>query len=263
MHVQGGALPMALLERKSVIITGAASGIGRATALVASREGARLLLADTDEEGLNKTSGLVRFAGGESRWVRADISNAGEVAAIVGLAVEAFGAVDGAFNNAGISSSGGGAGAMKLAEITEVAWNRIIHTNLTGTWLCMRAQIRHMQEVGHGSIVNNVSIAGLTGMAGASAYVASKHGLVGLTKSAAAEYATNNIRINCICPGYIDTAFLPQRLRMTESHANNEVPIGRYGKPEEIAEMAVWLLSDQASYVTGSAMVVDGGVLAR
>jgi NAD(P)-dependent dehydrogenase (short-subunit alcohol dehydrogenase family) len=259
-HEQSLMIP--LLRGKSVIITGAASGIGRAAALVASREGARLVLADSDLHGVEETADLVRSEGGAAQPIRTDISNSADVAAMVEFAIKAYGGFDAAFNNAGISSAVAGAGGQTLTEISENAWSRILNTNLTGTWLCMKAQIPWMQNAGRGAIVNNASISGLTGMALSSAYVASKHGLIGLTKSAAAEYASRNIRINCICPGLIDTAFLPQRLRTEGTNENFAVPQGRLGLPEEVAELVVWLISDRASYITGSALVVDGGVLA-
>jgi NAD(P)-dependent dehydrogenase (short-subunit alcohol dehydrogenase family) len=250
-----------LLDGKSLLITGAGAGIGRATALLAAREGARLVVADCDAAAAESTAELVRAAGGQASACRADIAISEDVTAMVKHAVTVHGRLDIAFNNAGTSSSRAQAQGRRIGEISEDAWNRIIGTNLTGTWLCMKAEISCMESYG-GAIVNTASISGLTGAALSGAYVASKHGLIGLTKSAAIEYAVAGIRINCLCPGFTDTTFLPTEHRSSGSPALARIPQGRLGRPEEIAEMAVWLLSDRASYVTGATVTVDGGVLA-
>jgi NAD(P)-dependent dehydrogenase (short-subunit alcohol dehydrogenase family) len=205
---------------------------------------------------------MITENGGESTFVQVDVSNATEVEAMISKAVETYGRLDCAHNNAGIASGGQRA---FTADYPEEKWHQVIAINLTGVWLCMKYEIPQMLQQGGGAIVNTASVAGLIGLPYASAYVASKHGVVGLTKTAALEYAKQGIRVNCVCPGYIETPMTepgrndPERL----AHMLASEPIGRLGKPEEVAETVVWLCSDAASFVTGHTMTVDGGYVAQ
>jgi NAD(P)-dependent dehydrogenase (short-subunit alcohol dehydrogenase family) len=250
------------LNGKVALVTGAASGIGRATALTFAREGAKLVVADMNEDGGQQTVHMITENGGESTFVQVDVSNATEVEAMISKAVETYGRLDCAHNNAGIASGGQRA---FTADYPEEKWHQVIAINLTGVWLCMKYEIPQMLQQGGGAIVNTASIAGLIGLPYASAYVASKHGVVGLTKTAALEYAKQGIRVNCVCPGYIETPMTepgrndPERM----AHMLASEPIGRLGKPEEIAETVVWLCSDAASFITGHTMAVDGGYVAQ
>ena len=249
------------VEGKVALVTGGASGIGRATALTFAREGAKLVVADLNEDGGRQTAHMITEKSGEAIFVRTDVSQAVEVQALISKAVETYGRLDCAHNNAGIS---GGLSA-RTAEYPEDMWHQVVAINLTGVWLCMKYEIPQMLHQGGGSIVNTASVAGLGGYHGASAYVASKHGVVGLTKTAALEYATQGIRVNCVCPGYIATPMTapgmndPTRLARLIARE----PIGRVGTPEEVAEAVVWLCSDAASFVTGHTMTVDGGYVAQ
>jgi NAD(P)-dependent dehydrogenase (short-subunit alcohol dehydrogenase family) len=249
------------VEGKVALVTGGASGIGRATALTFAREGAKLIIADMNEDGGQQTVHMITEKGGEAIFVRTDVSQAVEVQALISKAVETYGRLDCAHNNAGIS---GGLSA-RIAEYPEDLWHQVIAINLTGVWLCMKYELDQMRKQGGGAIVNTASIAGLVGYPGAAAYVASKHGVVGLTKTAALEYATQGIRVNCVCPGYIATPMTapgmndPTRLARLIARE----PIGRVGAPEEVAEAVVWLCSDAASFVTGHTMTVDGGYVAQ
>lgn len=251
-----------LLQGKTALVTGASSGIGRAAALVFAREGAKVLVADVTEEQGNETVKLVRAAGGEALFARCDVARATEVEALVATAVKQFGRLDCAYNNAGISGK-----IARTADETEEGFDRIMAINLRGVWLCMKYEILQMlkQEKG-GAIVNTASAAGLVGSHGMSAYGASKHGVVGLTKTAALEYARHNIRVNAVCPGVIDTPMVSGMVgshpRLKEILVSTE-PIARMGQPSEIAEAAAWLLSDYASFVTGCAMPVDGAMTAQ
>jgi NAD(P)-dependent dehydrogenase (short-subunit alcohol dehydrogenase family) len=249
------------LNGKVALVTGGASGIGRATALTFAREGAKLIVADTNAEGGYQTVHLIMEKGGEAIFVATDVSQAIAVQALVAKAVATYGRLDCAHNNAGIS---GGHSARTAAYPADL-WHQVIAVNLTGVWLCMQAELEQMRRQGGGAIVNTASIAGLVGYPGASAYVASKHGVVGLTKTAAVEYATEGIRVNCVCPGYIATpmtaAGMDDPARLARLIARE--PIGRVGTPEEVAEAVVWLCSDAASFVTGHTMTVDGGFVAQ
>lgn len=251
-----------LLHGKSVLVTGAASGIGLATARLAAREGARVTLCDRDEEkGTSGTAAIVA-GGGHALFVRMDVTDEAEVSAAVDACVRAFGRIDGAFNNAGIATDSSGKPG-KTADIAFDAWQRVLAVNLTGVWQCMRHEIRHMLAAGGGSIVNNASIAGLVGLPGQAAYTASKHGVVGLTKSAAADYAGQGLRINAICPGFVETPLTADAFQRVGPKILAAVPARRFGSPQEIAEAAVWLLSDRSSFVTGAAMAADGGYTAQ
>ncbi len=251
-----------MLKDKVILITGAAGGIGRATAIAAAREGARLALADLNLEGARDTAALVAQSGGEALTVRADIGRAEEVEAMVAATVAHFGRLDGAFNNAALAQWQAGAAATRLADIGEEAFARILQVNVTGTWLCMRAELTHMRLHGGGTIVNCSSVSGLVGRTGSGAYSASKHAINGLTKTAALEYAADHIRVNAVCPGFIDTEFVKSSVATRGEGLLASVPMRRLGQPEEVAEIVVWLLSDRARYVTGSLMGVDGGFMA-
>ena len=251
-----------ILDNKVAIITGAASGIGRATAQVFAREGARLVIADMNEEGGNETLAQSKQAGASAIFVKVDVAKASEVEAMVAQAVTTYGRLDCAFNNAGIDGRGG-----KIHECTEENWNRVLSINLTGVWLCMRAEIAQMlKQGGNGAIVNTSSTAGLTGGAGLPAYIASKHGVAGLTRAGALEYGKHNIRINAVCPGPIRTPMLGRLLRRREdmeTRLARAQPIKRLGEPSEIGEAVAWLCSDRASYVHGLPLPVDGGLTAQ
>ena len=254
------------VKGKVALVTGGASGIGRATALAFAREGAKLIIADMNEDGGHQTVHLITEKGGEAIFVKTDVSRAVEVQALLSKAVETYGRLDCAHNNAGISGFGIAGDAYTLtAEYPEERWHQVIAVNLTGVWLCMKYELQQMLRQGSGAIVNTASGAGLVGSRGISAYVASKHGVVGLTKTAALEYAQQGIRVNCVCPGYIQTPMTERGLSDPEQKAQivSREPIGRVGTPEEVAEAVVWLCSDAASFVTGHAMAVDGGYVAQ
>ena len=250
-----------LMKDKVALVTGAGSGIGRAAARIFAREGAKVAAADVNQVSAEETVGLIRAAGGEAFGLQADVSKAAEVEAMVAAVVETYGRLDCAFNNAGIEGA-----LASTTDYTEADWAPVIAVNLTGVWLCMKYEIPCMLETGGGAIVNTSSAAGLLGAPRMPAYVASKHGVVGLTKTAALEYAKSGVRVNAVCPGVIDTSMVgrlkERRPRMFEKIVRGE-PIGRIGRPEEIAETAVWLCSDAASFVTGHAMSVDGGIVAQ
>ncbi len=250
-----------LLLDKVILVTGAGSGIGRAAALALARDGGRVAVADQSLDSAHETVAQITEMGGEALAIQADISNPEAVAAMVASTVARFDRLDCAFNNAGIGAGRIGARPEKIAEMSLETWNRIIAVNLTGVWLSMKYEIAQMQKQGHGgAIVNTASIAGLIGIPTASAYVASKHGVLGLTKTTALEYAPDNIRINAICPGYVLTGMTddltPQRVQQIAA----TVPMKRMGNSEEIAEMVVWLCSGRASYVTGAGITIDGGM---
>lgn len=246
---------------KVALVTGAGSGIGRATALAFAREGAKVVAADVVVEGGQETVRLITAAGGEATFVKADVANAAEVEALVKKTVEAYGRLDCAFNNAGVEGE-----IAPTAECTEANWDRVIDIDLKGVWLCMKYEIQQMLKHGGGAIVNTASVAGLVGFQGIPAYVAAKHGVNGLTKTAALEYAKSGIRVNAVCPGVIHTPMVERAFRASPQMAEAATalePVGRLGKPEEIAEAVVWLCSDAASFVTGLPMAVDGGLVAQ
>jgi NAD(P)-dependent dehydrogenase (short-subunit alcohol dehydrogenase family) len=197
------------VEGKVALVTGGASGIGRATALTFAREGAKLVIADMNADGGHQTVHMITENGGEATFVRTDVSKAVEVQALLSKAVETYGRLDYAHNNAGIP----GGGRALTAEYAEDTWHQVIAVNLTGVWLCMKYEIPQMLKQGGGAIVNTASVAGLIGLAGRAAYVASKHGVVGITRTAALKYAQQGIRVNCVCPGYIRTPWLPTSSR--------------------------------------------------
>src|SRR5499425_2913698 len=233
------------LNGKVALVTGGASGIGRATALTFAREGAKLVIADMNEEGGPQTVHMITENGGEATFVQVDVTSASAVEALISKTVETYGRLDCAHNNAGIS----GGGRALTAEYSEDTWHQVIAVNLTGVWLCMKYEIPQMLHQRGRAIVNTASAAGLVGSRGISAYVPSKHGVVGLTKTAALEYALQGIRVNCVCPGYIATPMTAPGMQDPDRMARiiaSEL-IGRVGQPEEVAEAVVWLCSDAAS----------------
>ena len=251
-----------LLDGKSALITGGGGGIGRATALAFAREGARVAVADVAEEAARETVALVNAAGGQAISLSGDVSRDADVRAMIDAVVGTYGRLDCAFNNAGIAGWHVDAILKKTAEWSEEAFDRMIAVNLRGVWLCMRHELPQMQAQGSGAIVNTGSIAGLVGLPNSSAYVAAKHGVIGLTKTAALEYAESNIRVNAVCPGYIKTPMTEPSMRLRGEAILAQTPLKRMGSPEEIAEMVVWLCSERASYVSGAAYNVDGGYMA-
>lgn len=253
---------MGVLDGKSALITGGGGGIGRATALAFAREGARVAVADAVREAAAETVALVNQAGGQAISLTADVTESAQVQEMIESAVSAFGQLDCAFNNAGIAGFQVDASGKKTHEWADESFDRMIAVNLKGVWLCMKHEIPRMQSQGGGVIVNTGSIAGLIGLPTSSAYVAAKHGVLGLTKTAAIEYASDNIRVNAVCPGYIETKMTEDVMQRRGGQLMAMVPFRRMGKPEEIAEMVVWLCSDRASYVSGACYNVDGGYMA-
>jgi NAD(P)-dependent dehydrogenase (short-subunit alcohol dehydrogenase family) len=238
-------------------VTGAGSGIGRATALAFAREGANVVVADISEQGNEETAGMIEELGGRALAVRCDVTRSEDVKVALDKAVDAFGHLDIAFNNAGAEQRINAA-----ADISEEEWDRIIAINLRGVFLCMKYEIPLMLQNGGGAIVNTSSGAGIRGFGGGAAYTAAKHGVIGLTKDAAVDYAQANIRVNAVCPGIIDTEMMQRFTGGTPEGRDRVIaqePIRRMGSPEEIAAAVLWLCSDAASFVIGHAMVVDGG----
>jgi NAD(P)-dependent dehydrogenase (short-subunit alcohol dehydrogenase family) len=249
------------LEGKAILVTGGGSGIGRATSLLLAKQGAKVMIADYVPEGAQKTVAMIKEAGGTADCLAADVSVTKQVEMMVAKTVEKFGRIDGAFNNAGIEGKMAG-----TIDTSEENFDRTIAINLKGVWLCMKYEIPQMLKQGGGVIVNTASIAGLVGFEGLPAYNASKHGVVGLTKTAALEFAQKNIRVNCVCPGVIQTPMVARLMDgggMNENDMRAGEPVGRFGQPQEIGEGVVWLLSDASSFVTGHSMVIDGGWIAR
>jgi NAD(P)-dependent dehydrogenase (short-subunit alcohol dehydrogenase family) len=243
---------------KVAFVTGAATGIGRATALAFAREGASVVVADVSLERIQETAALVKKAGGKAHAVKCDVTHEREIKNALDETIEMFGRLDLAFNNAGVEEQN----ADPTAEETIEAWDRIINVNLRGVFLCMKYELQLMLKQGGGSIVNTSSGAGIIGVKGSPAYVASKHGVIGLTKAAALDYASQNIHVNAVCPGYIETEMMQRFTGGTpegKAKVIAEEPIGRMGKPEEIADAVIWLCSDASSFVIGHALVVDGG----
>ena len=251
---------MGFVNNKIALITGAAAGIGRATALKFASEGAKVVASDVNVNGGEETVDLIKKAGGEAIFVKSDISQSADVKAMVAKTVETYGRLDCACNIAGILGK-----SAPLIEQTEEDFDRVIAVNQRGTFLCLQAEIEQMLKNGGGTIANVASIAGLVGSAGISPYVSSKHAVTGLTKNAALEYAQQGIRVNAVCPGGVDTDmvrdFLSEEFTMEMMGAMH--PIGRMGQPEEIAELMVWLCSDRSSFMTGSIIPIDGGFVAQ
>ncbi|MFT3721692.1 SDR family oxidoreductase [Pseudorhodoferax sp.] len=250
-----------MLTGKVIAITGGAGGIGRAASLLAAQEGARVLVADLSLQGANETVAQVRAAGGEARAFGGDLTQAAAADALVASAVEQWGRLDGAFNNAGLSGGQAGQGGRRVADWDEAAFDQVVAVNLKAVWLCMRAELRQMAAQGAGAIVNTASLAGLTGFRSTAGYAAAKHGVIGLTKTAAIEYAPA-VRVNAVCPGYTNTDLLKDAFARSGAAILSRIPFNALAEPQNIAEMAVWLLSDRAAYATGGSFVVDGGYMA-
>jgi NAD(P)-dependent dehydrogenase (short-subunit alcohol dehydrogenase family) len=245
---------------KVVIVTGGASGIGRATALAFARDGAKVVIGDIDAAGCENTVAAIKDKGGEAAYLRMDVTKSADIQALVRKAVSDYGGLDCAFNNAGLVGSVAG-----IVDTTEEEWNRVVATNLTGVWLCMKYEIPEMLKRGGDAIVNNGSVTGLVGAPGPVGNVATKHGVSGLTKSAALQYATQKIRVNAVAPGLVRTALTTTLSQnpAAEAAVLAAVPQSRWCEPEEIAEVVVFLCSDAASHVTGHIMPIDGGWTAR
>jgi NAD(P)-dependent dehydrogenase (short-subunit alcohol dehydrogenase family) len=250
-----------MLDGKVVLVTGGARGIGRGSARLFAREGARIAVADIANEGAQETADMIVESGGEAIAIGVDVSKAAEVSAMMAVVLKTYGRLDGAFNNAGINGSLAGVGGKLTAEWTEEAFDRLLQVNLKGTWLCMRAELEQMVGQGAGAIVNAASLAGLTGFRTTAGYAASKHGVVGLTKTAAIEYAPG-VRVNCVCPGWIATDMIARAIEQRGDGLLTRVASNRFGEPEDVGELVCWLLSDRSSYVVGGAFPVDGGVMA-
>ena len=247
---------------KVALVTGAAMGIGRASALAFARRGAKVVVADVDVEGGKETVRLVKKPGGEAMFVKTDVSNAADVKALVKKTVETYDKLDYALNNAAINRGIG----VTTADYKEDDWDIQVDVNLKGVWLCMKYEIPEMLKQGKGTaIVNTSSISGLSGHPADPAYVGSKFGVVGITKSTALQYAKTGIRINCVCPGPIRTSLYERVVAAIpgiEEATLERNPMGRVGEPEEVAEAVIWLCSDAASYITGHPLSVDGGLAA-
>jgi NAD(P)-dependent dehydrogenase (short-subunit alcohol dehydrogenase family) len=251
-----------MLDGKAALITGGGGGIGRATALAFAREGARLAVADLVAEWAEETVAMVNGAGGQAISLSGEVTDDDAMRGMIEAVVAAYGRLDCAFNNAGIAPYQVEASGKKTADWAEASFDRMIAVNLKGVWLAMRHEIPQMLRQGGGAIVNTGSIAGLIGLPTSSAYVAAKHGVLGLTKTAALEYAEAKIRVNAVCPGFIQTRMTEDTMRRRGGQILAQVPMARMGEPQEIAEMVVWLCSDRASYVTGACYNVDGGWMA-
>lgn len=242
------------------LVTGAGSGIGRATALRLSRAGAAVVLSDRQEEGVRQLAIEIQASGGKAVAIRVDVANERDCQAQVDLAVKEFGALHIAFNNAGI-----GGELHPTADYPLSAWNEVLAVNLTGVFLCMKSQIPAMLQAGGGSIINNSSILGSVAFAGAPAYTAAKHGVIGLTQASALEYSSQNIRVNAIGPAFIHTPMIESMEKdpSTLQQLISLHPIGRLGRPEEVANLVAFLASEESSFMTGSYIPIDGGFLAR
>lgn len=248
-----------IFENKVAIVTGGSFGIGRASAIAFAQRGAKVVVADWMED--NETIDAIKKSGGEAIFVKCDVSKSADVKSLVDKTIEKYGRLDYALNNAGIEGVSG-----NTIDCTEENWDKTIGVNLKGVWLCMKYEIPQMLKSGKGAIVNIASIAGLVGFPTLPAYVATKHGVVGLTKTAALEFAKQNIRVNAVCPGAIKTPMLDRftgKKKEAEQQFANMEPVGRLGQPEEVAEAVMWLCSDASSFVTGDAMAVDGGWIAQ
>lgn len=247
---------------KSVLVTGGAAGIGRATAMRFAAAGAKVAVADIAADGAQQTAEMINEQGGQAIAMQVDVTQAEQVAQMVASTVEAFDGLDIGFNNAGIE----GSPFVRILDYDEDEYDRVMNVNVKGVWLCMREQIKHFMQVGGGSIVNTASVAGLVGGPNGSPYFASKHAVVGLTKAVAMEYCKRNIRVNAVCPAVIRTRMFEDSLAAkpdVEPVIVGMHPLGRLGEADEVASAVLYLASDQASFMTGHAMPVDGGLIAQ
>jgi NAD(P)-dependent dehydrogenase (short-subunit alcohol dehydrogenase family) len=248
---------MSRLEEKVAFVTGAASGIGRESALALAREGAIVVAADVDADGLDQTVQRVREAGGRAEGTELDVTDADSVRHVIEAVVDEHGTLDVAHNNAGVEGP-----LAKLPDVSEEAFDRVLGVDLKGVFLGLKHQIPAMVDTGGGAIVNTASVAGLVANRGASAYSAAKHGVVGLTKTAAAEFAREDVRVNAVCPGWTDTSMLERvddRNERVKENYRAQVPQGRLGEPQEVAQLVAFLASNDAAYVNGAAVPIDGG----
>jgi NAD(P)-dependent dehydrogenase (short-subunit alcohol dehydrogenase family) len=248
-----------IFQNKVALVTGGSFGIGKATAIAFASRGANVVIADWVED--KETLSAITSSGGNAIFVKCDVSKEADVKNLIDKTIAIFGRLDYAFNNAGVEGA-----SSSTQDCTEENWERTLGVNLKGTWLCMKYEIPQMLKQGKGAIVNNASIAGLVGFQGIPAYVASKHGVIGLTKNAALENAKSGIRVNVVCPGVIKTPMIDRftgKQKEVEKQFESMEPIGRLGLPEEVAEAVIWLCSDGASFVTGHSLVVDGGWVAQ
>lgn len=249
-----------LLEDKVALITGAASGIGRASAVRLAKEGAKLALSDVNLTGCEETAQIITEAGGKAMAMICDVSQAAQVEAFVSAAVESYGGLDIALNNAGV-----GGMMLNTDKLDEDVWDFVMNVNLKGVWLCTKYELPHMLSRGGGSIINVASVAGLIGFRGNAVYAASKHGVIGFTKSVALEYARLGIRVNALCPGFTETPMVTTMIdevpRMAEATERSS-PMRRLGRVEEIADTVLYLASDMSSFVNGHALAIDGGTVA-
>jgi len=241
---------LAILSNRVALVTGGSSGIGRATALIFAREGAKVIVNDINSEGGEETVKMVRSAGGDAHFLKADMASEKEIETLVQKTVEIYGRLDCAFNNAGVGGRN---------------WDTVLDVNVKGVWFCMRYEIPQMLKQGGGAIVNTSSIVGLVARQNTGMYASSKHAVVGMTRAIALQYAKNNIRVNAVCPNFVRTPFIARVMANKEEMDSiiADTPMGRIAEPHEVAEAVVWLCSDAASYVTGIAMPVDGGYTAH
>ncbi len=251
---------MGRLEDKVVLVTGGSAGLGRATAIACGREGAKVVIADLSEAGAEETLAGIRESGADGRFIKTDVTKADQVEHLIKEIVAAYGRLDCAHNNAGITGPAFITGQYPVEE-----WEKTIRINLTGIFLCMRYELEQMTVRGKGAIVNTSSGAGLRGLSYQCAYSASKHAIIGLSKTAAVEYAKKGIRVNVLCPGFID-AGLTRQVLAKKAHLEDKykalIPAGRFGTEGEVAESVIWLFSDASSFVTGHTLVIDGGASA-
>lgn len=248
-----------IFQNKVAIVTGGSFGIGKAAAIAFANRGAKVVIADWVED--KETLETIKSSGGDATFVKCDVSKNDDVKKMIDKAIVQYGRIDYAFNNAGIEGL-----SAPTHECTDENWEKVIPVNLKGVWLCMKYEIPQMLKHGKGAIVNNASIAGLVGFQNIPAYVASKHGVIGLTKNAALEYAKLGIRVNAVCPGVIKTPMIDRftgKSKEVEKQFESLEPVGRLGQPEEVAEAVMWLCSDSSSFVTGDALPVDGGWTAQ
>jgi NAD(P)-dependent dehydrogenase (short-subunit alcohol dehydrogenase family) len=247
-------------KNKVAVVTGGSYGIGRATAAAFAARGAKVVVADFAEDKMHETLNMIKAAGSEGIFIKCDVANSKDVKAMIQQTIATFGRLDYAFNNAGIEGA-----VANTQDCTEENWDRTIAVNLKGVWLCMKHEIPEMLKQEKSAIVNCASVAGLIGFPALPAYVASKHAVTGLTKTAALENAKQNIRVNAVCPGVIQTPMIDRvtgRNKEVEKQYVSMEPIGRMGKPDEVANAVMWLCSDEASFVTGTCLPVDGGWIA-